>query len=79
MSIVRGVMRFSDLEREIPKISQKVLVEQLRKLERDDLLNREVFPEVPPRVEYSITKLGKTLEPVFIALLDWAQTLPPLN
>ena len=66
-------MRFSDLERAIPQMSQKMLSQQLRALERDGLVTRTVYPEVPPRVEYRLTGRGAALEPVFFALLDWAQ------
>jgi DNA-binding HxlR family transcriptional regulator len=66
------VMRFSELQRAIPRVSQKMLIQQLRELERHDILRREVHPEVPPMVEYSLTDLGKALGPVFLALLDWA-------
>jgi len=66
------VMRFSELQRAIPGVSQKMLIQQLRELERHDILRREVHPEVPPKVEYSLTDIGKALGPVFRALLDWA-------
>lgn len=67
------VMRFSELQRAIPDVSQKMLVQQLRGLERDGVISRTVYPEVPPRVEYRLTELGLALGPVFYALLDWAQ------
>jgi DNA-binding HxlR family transcriptional regulator len=66
------VMRFSELQRAIPDVSQKMLVQQLRDLERDDILRRKIHPEVPAKVEYSLTDIGKALGPVFVALLDWA-------
>src|ERR1700730_11974367 len=66
------VMRFSELQRAIPDVSQKMLVQQLRDLERDDILRRKIHSEVPAKVEYSLTDLGKTLGPVFVVLLDWA-------
>jgi DNA-binding HxlR family transcriptional regulator len=65
-------MRFSDLERAIPRASQKMLTQHLRELERDGIVSRTVYPEVPPRVEYRLTKQGRELRPVFLALLDWA-------
>jgi DNA-binding HxlR family transcriptional regulator len=66
--------RFSELKRVIPGISQRMLTATLRSLERDGLLVREVFPEVPPRVEYELTALGKRfMEPVR-ALVAWLQT-----
>lgn len=67
-------MRFSDLKRAIPDVSQKMLVQQLRELESDSIVARTVYAQVPPKVEYSLTPAGRELRPVFIALLDWAQT-----
>ena len=66
------VMRFSDLCRAIPDVSQKMLTSTLRKLEADDLLSRTIYPEVPPRVEYKLTKRGKTLIPLLNQLVDWS-------
>jgi DNA-binding HxlR family transcriptional regulator len=66
------VMRFSDLQRAIPDVSQKMLIQQLRDLEREAIVTRTVYAEVPPKVEYRLTGLGKALGPVFKALLDWA-------
>jgi DNA-binding HxlR family transcriptional regulator len=66
------VMRFSDLQRAIPNVSQKMLIQQLRGLERDGVISRKVYPEVPPKVEYRLTKIGQGLGPVFLALLEWA-------
>ncbi|MDE5729211.1 MAG: helix-turn-helix transcriptional regulator [Clostridia bacterium] len=63
--------RFSDFLKTIPAISKKVLTDDLRALEDDGLINREVFAEVPPRVEYSLTELGKTLKPVLYAMYNW--------
>ncbi len=65
-------MRFSDLERAIPQASQKMLTQHLRELERDGIVTRTVYPQVPPRVEYRLTDQGKALRPVFLSLLDWA-------
>ena len=67
-----GTMRFSDLCRAIPDVSQKMLTSTLRKLEADDLLSRTIYPEVPPRVEYKLTKRGKTLIPLLNQLVDWS-------
>lgn len=63
--------RFTDFLKSIPGISKKVLTDDLRALEYDGIIEREVFAEVPPRVEYSLTALGKTLKPIFDALSDW--------
>ena len=67
-------LRFSEINREVgPDISQKMLTVTLRTLEADGLINRSVFPEVPPRVEYEITTLGKTLIPHINGLANWAE------
>ena len=68
-----GPMRFSDLRRSIEGISQRMLTLTLRGLERDGLVTRTVFPEIPPRVEYELTRLGKTLLEPISALADWAE------
>ena len=65
-------MRFSDLCKAIPDVSQKMLTSTLRKLEADDLLSRTIYREVPPRVEYKLTKRGKTLIPLLNQLVDWS-------
>ncbi len=66
-------LRFSQLRRRLSGITQKMLTQQLRELERDGLVNREVFAEVPPRVEYSLTSLGMTLKPVLVQMCEWGQ------
>jgi DNA-binding HxlR family transcriptional regulator len=66
------VMRFSELERAIPAVSQKMLTQQLRELERDQIVARTVHPQVPPKVEYQLTELGRALCPALRLLLDWA-------
>ncbi|MBD3769388.1 MAG: helix-turn-helix transcriptional regulator [Rhodobacterales bacterium] len=71
------LMRFSDLERAIPAISQKMLIQQLRKLEADGIVRRIVHPQVPPKVEYCLTDWGKALCPALDALLIWAEQAPP--
>jgi DNA-binding HxlR family transcriptional regulator len=63
--------RFSEIEKVLPAISQRMLTLTLRNLERDGLITRELFPEVPPRVEYELTGLGKSLLAPTQALLDW--------
>ena len=65
-------IRFKELQRSIPDISQKILTATLKMFEADGLINREAFPEVPPRVEYSLTEKGKSLLPLIDALLSWA-------
>lgn len=71
--LLKDTMRFKELQRSIGSISQKVLTSNLRAMEETGIVRREVFAEVPPRVEYSLTKLGKTLKPVLDALWDWGE------
>ena len=66
-----GVLRFSELRQRIPKATPKMLTQQLRELESQELIHREVYPIVPPKVEYSLTDLGKSLMPVLLAMRDW--------
>jgi len=66
------VLRFSELERAISAVSQKMLIQQLRELERDGIVERKVYPQVPPKVEYRLTKWGKALCPALDELLEWA-------
>lgn len=68
-----GIMRFNELYKLIPSISEKMLSTALRSLETDGLINRTVYPEVPPRVEYEVSDLGKTLLPHLNALVKWGQ------
>jgi DNA-binding HxlR family transcriptional regulator len=70
---VEGSHRFSDLQKLFPKISHKILSNQLRELMEDGIIHREVFPEIPPRVEYSMTELGMTLLPIIEMMYEWGQ------
>ena len=72
-----GTLRFSDVRRRVPAISQRMLTVTLRNLERDGLLTRAVFPEVPPRVEYTLTPLGATLLEIVTPLIQWADAHVP--
>jgi DNA-binding HxlR family transcriptional regulator len=65
--------RYSELKRLIPEITEKVLIQQLRELESDGLVGRTVFSEVPPKVEYSFTEYGRSLEPVLQTLCNWGE------
>ncbi|HEX9880825.1 MAG TPA: helix-turn-helix domain-containing protein [Candidatus Binatia bacterium] len=69
--LFQGVKRFSELQRGINGVTQKMLTQQLREMERDGVIERKVYPQVPPKVEYSLTTLGKSLEPVLDAMCDW--------
>jgi DNA-binding HxlR family transcriptional regulator len=69
-------LRFSDLERAIPAISQKMLIQQLRQLEQDGIVARIVHPQVPPQVEYHMTDWGQSLCPALDELLTWAEHRP---
>jgi DNA-binding HxlR family transcriptional regulator len=66
------VLRFSELRRAITGVSQKMLIQQLRDLEKDGIVERKVYPEVPPKVEYRLTKTGSALRPALKALQSWA-------
>ncbi len=68
-----GVLRFNELRRLMTDCSQKMLSQTLKNLEQSHLVHREVYPEVPPRVEYSLTDTGKSLMPVLTALVDWGK------
>lgn len=72
----RTVLRFSELERAIPGVSQKMLIQQLRELERDGVVERRVYPQVPPKVEYRLTDWGQAMCPALDALLEWAAARP---
>ena len=71
-----SVRRFSELEKAIPAISQKMLAQQLRELERDSVVLRTVYAEVPPKVEYRLTDWGKALCPILDQLLEWGAAKP---
>jgi len=73
--LFQGVKRFSELQRALKGISQKMLTQQLRELEGDRIVEREVFPQVPPKVEYSLTPLGDSLHPVIDAMCEWGVML----
>ena len=66
-----GVLRFNEIRRLMTDCSQKMLSQTLKRLEQIHLVHREVFPEVPPRVEYSLTETGKSLMPAIMALVEW--------
>ncbi len=70
-----GTKRFGELKALMPGITQRMLVNQLRELEEDHIVHREVYPVVPPKVEYSLTKQGESLMPILEAMYEWGSTL----
>lgn len=71
--LLPGTKRFGELKRSVGNVSQKVLTAQLRQMEDSGLLVRKVYPEVPPRVEYTLTDLGYSLKPILDAMLSWGE------
>lgn len=71
--LLTGTKRFGELKKSLSGVSQKVLTANLRSLEEKGIIEREVFPEVPPRVEYTLTELGKTLEPIIDSMHAWGE------
>lgn len=71
--LVGETRRYSDLKRLIPQVTEKMLIQQLRELEKDGLLERTVYPSVPPKVEYSLTGCSKALCPVLEAIYEWTK------
>ena len=71
--LITGTKRFGELKKSIGTVSQKVLTAQLRNMEENGLVHREVYAEVPPRVEYSLTELGQSLKPILDALQNWGE------
>ncbi len=66
-------LRFSQLKRRLPRVTQKMLTQQLRELERDGVVKRQVYPQVPPKVEYSLTELGSSVVPLLQQMCEWGK------
>ena len=77
--LLPGTKRFGELKKSIGKVSQKVLTAQLRDMEQNGLVHRKVYPEVPPRVEYSLTPLGMSLRPILVAMWNWGEEYKAQN
>ena len=77
--LLTGTKRFGELKTSLPGVSQKVLTSQLRALEANGLVERKAYPEVPPRVEYSLTPLGRSLQPIMDAMRVWGEQYKQQN
>lgn len=69
--LLQGTKRFNELRRMVPTVTQQMLTLQLRELERDGIVHRQIYAEVPPRVEYSLTEKGRSLQPILDMMLEW--------
>ena len=73
IDLMDGTLRFSELRKFLPQATPKMLTQQLRELEADGIIHREVYPVVPPKTEYSLTDFGRTLSPVLNAMCEWGK------
>ena len=71
--LFEGPKRFNELRRLLPEVTQRMLTLQLRELEQDGIVHREIYKEVPPKVEYSLTEFGTSLGPIIVQMLDWGE------
>lgn len=72
-NLLQRPWRFNEIKKSLPGISQKVLTDSLRSMEKDNIITRTVYPEVPPRVEYSLSDVGKTMRPIINAMANWGE------
>lgn len=77
--LLGGALRYGELQKLIPQATPKMLTQQLRELESDNLLHRQVYPVVPPKVEYSLTAQGKSLQPLLLSMYDWGANYMQAN
>lgn len=77
--LLTGTKRFSELKKSLAPVTQKMLTQQLRQMENDGIIHREVYPVVPPKVEYSLTELGRSIEPVIEVMKKWGQEFKERN
>lgn len=77
--LIGGTKRFGELQRSVGQVSQKVLASNLREMEADALVERKVYAEVPPRVEYSLTALGQSLKPILDSLWAWGENYKEIS
>jgi DNA-binding HxlR family transcriptional regulator len=75
--LATGPRRFSELRRAIAEVTQKMLIQQLREMEQDGIVSRKVYPQVPPKVEYSLTGMGRSLLPVVESMCRWGKKKAP--
>ena len=73
--LLSGTKRFNELRRLIPSVTQRVLTLQLRELEKNEIIIRKIYPQVPPKVEYSLTDSGKKLKPILLSLREWGNEI----
>ena len=71
--LLQGKMRFGELKKSIPNVTERMLTLQLRKLEKDNIITRKIYAEVPPRVEYELTEIGYELRPIIQLMEDWGK------
>ena len=71
--LFEGTKRFNELRRLLPEVTPRMLTLQLRELEQDGIVHREIYKEVPPKVEYSLTEFGRSLGPIIVQMLDWGE------
>lgn len=73
--LINQTLRYSELQKLLPQASPKMLAQQLKELEKDGLINRKLYPVVPPKTEYTLTELGKSLSPIILAIYQWGEQL----